>query len=265
MPCEGTEGFAASEILKEKADSSGETGPRNDRFFAAAQQATEILRFAQSGQTHFFRGGLVRELQRGLRGGAAGNFRGDLIDGQDLFGEASASHESRHAPDDASGFVLHDHGSAGGAERFAAFQSILPHAGEDYAEGARAVYSGDGAEQDVHGWAAEIFARALVSSQNELVLFPLHNHMKIAWGDPDVAGDKRLAGPAFAHGKRALAREAPREEFRENRRHVLGDDHRQREIRRDPWQKSGESVRSSGGHSDGDDLQRAYARRRRVK
>jgi hypothetical protein len=93
----------------------------------------------QNGETE-----LVGQLKRRLDSDAANDFVVSLIERQDFFGQSSARHKTRHAPNDAAGLVQHDHGGARGAQRFASFHSILSHAGQNLARGACAIHGRDG-------------------------------------------------------------------------------------------------------------------------
>ena len=79
------------------------------------------------------------ELKRGLGGDAPHDFSADLVERQDFFSQSGARDKAGHSPDDAACLVLDDHGGAGRAKRFAPFQSVLSHAGQNHAQGICAV------------------------------------------------------------------------------------------------------------------------------
>jgi hypothetical protein len=56
-----------------------------------------------------------------LAGGGAQDFGSDLIEWKYFVGQSSASHEARHSPHNAGGFVLHHDAPARSLERFTSF------------------------------------------------------------------------------------------------------------------------------------------------
>ncbi len=69
----------------------------------------------------------------------ASDLGANLIERQNLVGEARLGDGTGHAPDDTAGFVLNQNLATGRNDRLATTQSILPHAGEHHRQRARAV------------------------------------------------------------------------------------------------------------------------------
>ena len=78
-----------------------------------------------------------------------------------------------------------------------------------------------------------------------------HFKVPVAAGDVDGSGAHRLAFDGFATRRWQRPVEALGEEAREELRHVLHDEHRQRKVRGKDGEQDIEGGRTSGGDADG--------------
>jgi hypothetical protein len=203
---------------------------------------------------------LMGELKRGPSRDPTDNLGANLIEGQDFFSQSGARDKAWHAPDDAAGLVLDDDRGAGRAERFAPFQSILSHAGQDHAQGIRAIDCGDRSEEHVHRWPAEIFARPLVRRQHLAVFFFPYLHVIVAGGNPDTRRVKQVSRLTFPHRQGALRRGLFCHENRKYSRHMLCNDNGKQKSRGKGGQEYAEGVRASGRFPDGNNSKPGGAR-----
>ena len=89
---------------------------------------------------------------------------------------------------------------------------------------------------------------------------PLDLHLPAARGDPDLAAANRLAVHALADGQRRAVVQIVGQRLGEDRRHVLHDEQRHRQIGRQLRHHLGQGLGTSGGNAQGDDLRRAGGR-----
>src|SRR5882672_2726300 len=159
------------------------------------------------------------------------DFPADLIEGHYFFGQSGPSDKAGHAPHHAAGLVLYDDGSAGRAQGLASFQSILTHARQDYAQGSGAVNFRDGAKQNVNRGSAKILAGSLVSAEVNAASVFLHDHVIVPRSDPNAPRFDQITRFALSDRHGTLGGKSIGEERGEDRRHVLSNDYRQRELR----------------------------------
>ena len=180
------------------------------------------------------RPGLRRSRGRGDAGEVAGDCFGDAVERKDLVGEAGLGDRAGHAPDDRGGLVLDDDGAAGGADLAGAVAPVGAHAGQDDGRGRRRRRrstaernSGSTAgRQKFSGgpWLRPVVQAARASARTT------------RWWSPGarctVPGTQRAAVGGLHHPQRAEPVQPLGELAGEDRRHVLDEQHRHREGRR---------------------------------
>ena len=163
--------------------------------------------------------GQVWRLPPGLQAGAdpAIDLEGQLGKGKDLVRQSGLAHGTRHSPDDARRLILGEDLPSRVPDILAAPQPVLPHAGEDDAEGPRAVEARDRTKEHVHRRAAGILPRPLVKVQPRALAGGGELHVKAARSDPGLPGSKQGPLLAFPGGKAGDGGEALGQEAREQR------------------------------------------------
>jgi hypothetical protein len=92
-----------------------------------------------------------------LHGGRANNLPANLIQRQNFVRQTAARHEIWRAPNHAAGFMLYGDAGTGRTQRFATFESVLRHAGEDHGERLCAEDRRDWVEKHIHRWGGKKF------------------------------------------------------------------------------------------------------------
>src|SRR5256885_14071077 len=102
---------------------------------------------------------------------------------QHLVSQASASHKSRHAPNDAAGLILHVNPRSLRSQLLAAAESVLSHARKHDCQGPRSEHCCHRTEEHVDRWTAKVFSRSLVHGNANHSTLLLYEHMKVPRSD----------------------------------------------------------------------------------
>ena len=112
---------------------------------------------------------------------------------------------TRHAPNHAGGFVLRDHGAAGGDQLGRPIGPVATHAGEHERQALGAPDLGRGAEQRIDRRLAEVDHRAIKDCNRGLAATPIHPHVLSAGRNVNLTGADRLAIDPFVRDPPARA------------------------------------------------------------
>src|SRR5579864_7499178 len=134
-----------------------------------------------------------------LQGRGVNNLRANLIQRQNLVRQTVASHKTWHAPNHAAGFILYVDAGTRSTQRFATFQSVPSHAGENHGERSCAEDRSNRVEKHIHRWAAKIFLRSTVRLQENDAVLPVDHHVKVSRSNDNTPGHKRFTGNTFAN------------------------------------------------------------------
>jgi len=97
-------------------------------------------------------------------------------------------------------------------QRFASFESVLSHAGQDYDQSAASKQRRNGVKEYIDGWAAKVLLRTLVGSENSLPIFLSDHHVEVSRRDYRATGSERLPGDAFVYRECRLCRKSRRQQ-----------------------------------------------------